>query len=81
MQLICTRLDGSIGEFNRLKPTCLQKDVSKDGLCLAIETDTGWWVLRECKGHRAPRLTLCSVPVRPIKNTLTTSSPQTTDSK
>ncbi|KAM7533891.1 hypothetical protein Aperf_G00000112175 [Anoplocephala perfoliata] len=79
--LTITWLDGSIGEFNRLKPTCFQKNASQDGLCVAIEPRSGWWVLRECKGHRAPRLTLCSVPIRPINPALTTLPPKTTKSE
>ncbi|VDL59560.1 unnamed protein product [Hymenolepis diminuta] len=70
-------LDGSIGgDFHRLKPTSLRKDSSSNGLCLAIEPQTGWWKLRDCKGPTAPRLTLCSVPVRPTNPALTTLPPQ-----
>lgn len=76
------RLDGSVGgDFHRLKPTSLRKDGSSNGLCLAIEPQTGWWKLRDCKGPTAPRLTLCSVPVRPINPALTTLPPQSTKIK
>ncbi|KAH9278705.1 hypothetical protein ECG_08671 [Echinococcus granulosus] len=74
--LTITWLDGSVTEgFNRLKPSFLQHPVSRDGLCLAIQPGSGWWVLRQCKGQSAPRLTLCSIPIKPQNHTTTIGPP------
>eukprot|EP00108_Taenia_solium_P011692 TsM_000268500 transcript=TsM_000268500 gene=TsM_000268500 len=74
--LTITWLDGSVSEgFNRLKPSFLQKPVPENGLCLAIQPGSGWWVLRQCKGQTAPRLTLCSISKKPQNYATTTNPP------
>nr|CDS32676.1 lymphocyte antigen 75 [Hymenolepis microstoma] len=80
--LSITWQDGSIGgDFHRLKPTSLRINGSSNGLCLAIEPQTGWWKLVDCKGPRAPRWTLCSTPVRAINPELTTLPSEPTEKK
>ncbi|VDD78360.1 unnamed protein product [Mesocestoides corti] len=73
--LSITWSDGSVGTgFNRLKPALWQKDVSRNGLCLAMEPRTGWWVFSECEKQE---FVLCSAPT-PLEPTLPASVEQNT---